>query len=174
MLSLFPKITLAICLLATITLCGCQNMGQKSRPEKNSSAEATVTDLQNQRETISTETAEGKVIPLTATAFRQLVFDYKNEQNWKYLNDRPCVIDFYADWCRPCKAMEPVMEKMAVEFSGKVRFYKVNVDNESELANYFQINSIPFVLYCPLNDMPKSTMGGLPEEELRKYITFIL
>ena len=189
MMRFFQKMPWAFCFIACIFLCNCQSKGQTGQPEENRPETAVASE--NSQQTVygeekdtpaaentpaaaTTETTlKGKVISLSTNEFRQKVFDFQKEQNWKYLGDRPCIIDFYADWCRPCKAMEPIMEKLAAEYAGKVMFYKVNVDNESALANYFQINSIPFILYCPLNDMPKSTMGGLSEEQLRQYIELI-
>lgn len=98
--------------------------------------------------------------PMTKTDFLNKVMDYdKNPETWVYKGKRPCVIDFYADWCGPCKIASPVLEELALEYQGKVDFYKVNIDKEKELAYVFGIQSIPSFLYCPVVGKPTKTMG---------------
>ena len=175
MLTKFHQTALLLSITSLLLFCNCQDKGRQNRQDatvpETTAVAADVTDATPNRKNAVME--EGKVTALTTAEFRKKVFDFQNEQNWKFEGDQPCIIDFYADWCRPCKAMEPIMEKLAKEYAGQVRFYKVNVDQEGALANYFQINSIPFILYCPLDDMPKSTLGGLSEEQLRQYIEMI-
>lgn len=174
MIKSFHKPIFFLCILICSILYNCQNRSQAETAADYSNSNDTV--ISKPDDTLQSATAEktqAKVTSLTQETFCQNVFDFHNQRNWKYLGNKPCIIDFYADWCRPCKAMEPILEKLAKEYAGQVLFYKVNVDQESALANYFQINSIPFLLYCPMNDLPKSTMGGLSEEELRKYIELI-
>ncbi len=151
-----PLLVLVFCIFL------CSSCGQKEQPVNPEETNAVP----------SVSTSE--VTPLLADDFARMVFDFRNESEWKFLGKRPCIIDFYANWCRPCMAMAPVMEKLALEYKGKVDFYKVDVDQNRELAEYMQINGIPFLLYCPEKGMPRSSMGGLPEEELRKYIESIL
>jgi len=98
--------------------------------------------------------------PMTKTDFLNKVMDYdKNPETWVFKGKRPCVIDFYADWCGPCKIASPVLEELALEYQGKVDFYKVNIDKEKELAYVFGIQSIPSFLYCPVVGKPTKTMG---------------
>lgn len=98
--------------------------------------------------------------PMTKADFLNKVMDYdKNPETWVYKGKRPCVIDFYADWCGPCKIASPVLEELALEYQGKVDFYKVNIDKEKELAYVFGIQSIPSFLYCPVVGKPTKTMG---------------
>jgi thioredoxin len=105
--------------------------------------------------------AEGQVIKLTADSFRDLVWDYKaNPQQWVFKGDQPVIIDFYADWCRPCKMIAPIMTELSQEYKGKVRIYKVNTDEQRELAGLFNINSIPAVLYVPVNGKPQMSVGA--------------
>ncbi len=120
---------------------------------------------------VQKETSAGNVAYLTTDQFRQIVWDYKaNPNTWIYKGDIPCVIDFYADWCRPCKLVAPIMEDMAKEYKGKVRFYKVNTDQERELSAVFKISSIPAVLYIPKTGEPQMSVGALPKETFEKAI----
>ena len=89
---------------------------------------------------------------------------------WKFLGNRPAVIDFYATWCGPCKALSPILEEVSEEYDGKVDIYKVNVDDEQELSRMFEIRSIPTLFFIPLNGKPHRTMGAMSKEQLRKAI----
>jgi thioredoxin len=107
---------------------------------------------------------------LTQEEFAQKVFDYKTNKEWNYLGDIPCVIDFYADWCRPCKMVAPIMEDLAKDYAGKVHFYKVNTDKEKELAMAFNIQSIPAILFVPAKGQPQMSVGAMSKEEYAKTI----
>ena len=110
----------------------------------------------------TTENVEGQVNKLTAASFQQLVWDYKaNPKEWVYNGDQPCIIDFYADWCRPCKMVAPIMDELSREYKGKVRIYKVNTDEQRELAALFNVNSIPAVLFVPKNGKPQMSVGAM-------------
>lgn len=116
---------------------------------------------------------ETKVKPehLTAETFKEKVFDYdKNSEEWVFEGERPCVIDFYADWCKPCKLIAPIMEELAQEYAGKVDIYKVNTDQQKELSALFGIRSIPSVLYCPMEGRPQMSTGALAKETFRDVI----
>ena len=89
---------------------------------------------------------------------------------WKFLGSRPALIDFYASWCGPCKALSPIIDDLAEEFDGKVDIYKVNVDDEQELARAFGIRSIPTLLFIPLVGEPKKAMGAMPQNALREVL----
>lgn len=119
---------------------------------------------------------ENHVKYMTTAEFLQKVHNYKeNPDTWKYQGKTPCLIDFYADWCGPCKKLAPVMEELAAKYEGKVIFYKVNVDREKELSAAFGIQSIPSLLFVPLNGQPAMNAGVLPKDQLDHYIrTFIL
>lgn len=105
-----------------------------------------------------------KPVQMDKKMFLTQVFDYeKNPNEWKFIGKRPCVIDFYADWCGPCRLVAPIMDDMAKEYEGKVDFYKINVDNEKELARMFGIQSIPAVLFIPSEGKPQMTQGALPK-----------
>ena len=101
---------------------------------------------------------------LTKQDFLDKVFDYENEQEWNYKGDTPCIIDFWAEWCGPCKMVAPVLEELSKDYDGKVKVYKVNTEVEQELSAVFGIRSIPSLLFVPLNDKPQMAAGALPKE----------
>lgn len=116
-----------------------------------------------------------KIINLTKTDFLTKVANYEaNPNEWKYLGDKPALIDFYADWCGPCKAIAPVLEELAGEYNDEVYIYKVNTEEEQELAALFGIRSIPSLLFVPMNDSPQMAQGAVPKPELKKAINEIL
>ncbi|HPW27092.1 MAG TPA: thioredoxin domain-containing protein, partial [Tenuifilaceae bacterium] len=96
---------------------------------------------------------------LTAETFKQKVFDYEKNTEWKYEGNRPAIVDFYADWCGPCKMVAPILEELSKEYDGKLNIYKVDTEAEQELAGVFGIRSIPSLLFIPLNDQPQMAMG---------------
>lgn len=101
---------------------------------------------------------------LTKQSFIDKVFDYENNTEWNFKGERPCIIDFYADWCGPCKMVAPIMEDLSKTYNGKVDIYKINTEEEQELAMVFGIRSIPSVLFCPVGDKPQMAVGALPKE----------
>jgi len=108
---------------------------------------------------------------LTYETFIKKVWDFeKNPQKWVYEGQEPCVIDFYADWCGPCKRVAPIMDEMAKKYNGKVKIYKVNVDEERKLASIFMIQSIPSVLFSPVKGKPLMQTGLLPHDTYVKII----
>lgn len=108
---------------------------------------------------------------LTVETFKEKVFDYeKNADKWVYEGDQPCVIDFYADWCKPCKLIAPIMEELAEEYKGKVTIYKVNTEQQRELSRVFGIRSIPSVLFVPMEGQPQMSTGALPKETFKQAI----
>ena len=114
---------------------------------------------------------ESKVKHLTYKEFLSKVWNFESDPNtFVYKGKLPAVIDFYADWCGPCRRVAPIMEKMANEFDGKLLVYKVNVDQEKDLAAAFNVKSIPMVLFIPMEGQPKMQVGALPEEGYRKVI----
>ena len=101
---------------------------------------------------------------LTKQEFIDKVFDYENETEWNYKGDTPCVIDFWAEWCGPCKMVAPVLEELSNEYDGKIKVYKVNTETEQELSGVFGIRSIPSLLFVPLGEKPQMAAGALPKE----------
>lgn len=110
------------------------------------------------------------VVYLTTEQFKQRVFDYSAEREWKYRGDKPCVIDFYTTWCGPCKRLAPIMEELSRTYCDRVVFYKVDTERERELAYQFQISSIPQVLYIPVEGKPVLLKGLYPKETIAKII----
>ena len=111
---------------------------------------------------------------LTKETFLQKVFNYEQNKEWKFEGELPCIIDFYADWCGPCKMVGPVLKELAEEYQGKLNIYKVDTDAQQELAAAFGIQSIPSILFVPLNGKPQMSAGALPKNTLKKAITEIL
>jgi thioredoxin 1 len=105
---------------------------------------------------------------LTKETFLRKVFDFEKNKDWKFEGERPCIIDFYADWCGPCKTVAPILEELAEEFDGRLDIYKVNTEEELELAAAFGIRSIPSLLFVPASGQPQMAMGALPKETLVK------
>lgn len=98
--------------------------------------------------------------------FIDKVFDFENNSDWKFKGDIPAVIDFYADWCMPCKMLAPTIEELSKEYEGKVNFYKINTEEEPELSQAFGIQSIPSLLFVPMEGKPQMSAGALPKEAL--------
>jgi len=111
---------------------------------------------------------------LTKETFLQKVFNYEQNQDWKFEGDKPCIIDFYADWCGPCKMVAPVLEELSEEYAGKVDIYKVNTEQERELAMAFGIQSIPSMLFVPMNDKPQMAVGALPKQSIEQAMKEVL
>ena len=110
------------------------------------------------------------VVYITTDQFRARVFDYRNNKDWKYEGDKPCVIDFYTTWCGPCKRLAPIMEELSQTYCDQVVFYKADTERERELAYVFGINSIPQVLYIPMEGKPMLLKGLYPKEEIVRII----
>ena len=111
---------------------------------------------------------------LSAATFKEKVFNYETSKEWKYEGDVPCIIDFYADWCGPCKMVAPVLEDLSKEYAGKIKIYKVDTEKEQELASMFGIRSIPSILFIPTEGQPQMSMGALPKESFIQAINDIL
>lgn len=111
---------------------------------------------------------------LTKETFLTKVFNYEQSKEWAFAGERPCIIDFYADWCGPCRMVAPVLEELATEYAGKIDIYKVDTEAEQELASVFGIRSIPSILFCPVGDKPQMAMGALPRESFVQAIEEVL
>jgi len=107
---------------------------------------------------------------LTKETFKTKIFDYEESKDWKYKGKNPCIIDFYANWCGPCKIIAPILEELAEEYCCEVDIFKVNTEEEQELAGIFGIRSIPSILFVPLNTQPQMAMGALPKETFKQLI----
>lgn len=123
------------------------------------------------------ELAVAKVTPihLTKADFLAKVVDFENNPTeWKYLGDKPAVIDFYADWCGPCQTIAPYLEELATEFGDDIYVYKIDVDKEGELAQAFGIQGIPALLYVPMEGKPEMKTGAMSKDELKGLIESLL
>lgn len=167
-------------LVTALTIVGCSSQEKKtSQQEQNVPKQEQNVSHQEQKAlkqieaTTSTDksSTNGKVTYLTTADFKQKVMDYETHpQEWVFAGHRPVVIDFYATWCRPCKMMSPIVEQLAKQNAGKVDFYKVDIDQEPELASVFGIQSIPTFLFIPMKGKPTAQMGMMEKEEMEKVV----
>lgn len=111
---------------------------------------------------------------LTKETFLSKVFNYEAGKEWKFEGNKPCIIDFYADWCGPCKMVAPILEELATEYAGKLDIYKIDTEKETELASVFGIRSIPSLLFVPKDGQPQMAMGALPKETFIKAFKDVL
>jgi len=111
---------------------------------------------------------------LSKKTFIEKIFDYEKKKEWEFLGSLPAIIDFYADWCGPCKMVTPILEKLAAEYQGKITIYKVDTDREQELASAFGIMTIPSLLFIPKKGEPQMARGALNREAFEKAIADIL
>ncbi len=111
---------------------------------------------------------------LTKETFLSQVFNYETEKDWKYAGSLPAIIDFYADWCGPCKMVAPILEELSDEYKDKIKIYKINTEVEQELAGVFGIRSIPSLLFIPMDGQPQMAAGALPKETFKEVIENVL
>ena len=112
-----------------------------------------------------------KTIALTKADFLTKVANYEtNPTEWKYLGDKPALVDFYASWCGPCRMVTPILEELAGEYEGKIVVYKVNTEKEPDLAAAFGIRSIPSILFIPMSGKPQMLQGAMPKDAFKKAI----
>jgi thioredoxin len=153
------KLIFASLLLAS-TLTACAGKNNENKTEENKQ--------------LKTENKMG-TIHLTKAEFLSKVANFEaNPTEWKYLGDKPCIIDFYASWCGPCKTIAPILEDLAKEYDGQIYIYKVDTEAEQELAGAFGIRSIPSVLFCPMVGAPQMAQGAMPKESFKKAIEEVL
>lgn len=161
------KKTAIISLLTIFSLTACNANGKV----KENTSENTKTEINTETKNKTTMTT----VKLTKEMFLQKVADFeKNPNEWKYLGDVPCIIDFYADWCGPCKAVAPVLEELAAEYGDKIIIYKVDTEVERELASAFGVRSIPTLLFCPMEGAPQTAQGALPKDSFKEAIKDVL
>ncbi|MDH6357001.1 thioredoxin [Parabacteroides sp. PF5-9] len=132
------------------------------------------TEAKNQMKEITKKENKMKTLQLTKADFLSKVANFETNSEWQYLGDKPALIDFYADWCGPCKAIAPILEELAAEYGDRIYIYKVNTETESELATVFGIRSIPSLLFIPMNGQPQMAAGALPKQQLKEAIDNVL
>ncbi len=151
--------TLLVLVVGFMTLSSCKGQAKNVAGETESSQETTA----------------NTPVHITKADFLKKIYNYEASPNeWKYLGDKPAIIDFYADWCGPCKMIAPSLEQLAKEYAGKIDIYKVDVDKETELAQVFGIQGIPALLYIPMTGKPQMLQGALPKDQLKEKIETIL
>jgi thioredoxin 1 len=106
---------------------------------------------------------------LTLQSFKEKIINYENSE-WEFKGELPCIIDFYADWCGPCKMVAPVLDELSKEYEGKINIYKINTEEENELSSMFGIRSIPSILFIPMTGKPQISTGALPKNVLKTTI----
>lgn len=111
---------------------------------------------------------------LTLETFKEKVYDFENNKEWSYVGTKPCVIDFYADWCGPCKMVSPIMDELNDEYEGEVIIYKIDTEDQKELAAMFGIRSIPSILFVPTEGQPKMSVGAMPKDGYIRAIQEVL
>ncbi len=152
-------LSLALCVLLVNAACGSE-VKKSNNLERNENMEAT----QN-----------AQVIHLNKTEFLEKVYNYeKNPDKWTYEGDKPAIVDFYADWCGPCKMIAPILEELAAEYAGQIVVYKINTDKEQELSAAFGIRSIPTLLFIPKEGTPQMAQGAMPKAELKRAVNEVL
>lgn len=168
------KIKFIIIALATSLLFVACNNKTTNTTKSNESQISVQTDVTKQ-ETNSNTTNMAKTIHLTKADFLTKVANYeKNPEKWEYLGDKPAIIDFYADWCGPCKMVASILEQLAAEYEGQIYIYKVDTEAEQELAADFGIRSIPTLLFIPMNENPQMAQGALPKDAFKQAINEVL
>jgi thioredoxin len=150
MKSIFLTTLLSIAIFSS----GCATKGSES----NQTSESSVSN-------------EGKAVKINKQQFIELVYNYEaNPDEWVFEGDLPVIVDFYADWCAPCRIVAPILDELAKEYEGKIRIYKIDTDKEKDLARAFNIRSIPTMLFIPSEGRPQMSQGALPKETLKQVI----
>jgi len=119
-------------------------------------------------------TMAGTITHLTNESFKKKVFNYDVNKQWKYEGEKPAIIDFYANWCGPCRVLSPIVEEIASEYAGRIVVYKVDTDVERLLSQNLGISSLPTLLFIPVKGQPQAAMGAIPKETFKKVIEEVL
>ncbi len=152
------------------SMVACSNQG-----EKNSSITIETNSNKIENNMTTTTTTAKKTINLTRAEFLEKVANFEESPDkWVYLGDKPAIIDFYADWCGPCKMIAPVLEELAAEYEGQIYIYKVDTEAEQQLAAEFGIRSIPSLLFVPMGEDPQMAQGALPKDAFKQAIEEVL
>ena len=161
------KKTALFMLLVSFVLVSCNANGQGEQVNKKETIKESYTNLKTK--------SKMKTIHLTKEEFLTKVANFETSPNeWKYLGDKPAIIDFYAEWCGPCKSIAPVLEELAGEYEGEIYIYKIDTEAEQELASAFGIRSIPSLLFVPMDEAPQMAQGAMPKSAFKEAIESVL
>lgn len=161
------KKTALFMLLVSFVLVSCNANGQGEQVNKKETIKESNTNLKTK--------SKMKTIHLTKEEFLTKVANFETSPNeWKYLGDKPAIIDFYAEWCGPCKSIAPVLEELAAEYEGEIYIYKIDTEAEQELASVFGIRSIPSLLFVPMDEAPQMAQGAMPKSAFKEAIESVL
>jgi thioredoxin len=167
--------TKTILLASGLALLSLTATAQKKKSKPTTATTTTATAPKPEAKTEVKAEAKIGTIHLTKAEFLAKVANYEKEPNeWRYLGDKPCIVDFYATWCGPCKMIAPILEELAKEYNGQIYIYKVDTGEEQDLANAFGIRSIPSLLFCPMKGKPQMAQGALPKDAMVKAINEVL
>lgn len=180
-MNIINSIKLVVAGLASLAFVACNSSAQNSTPivtqtqeeiaeEEIAFVEKSIDKVDNQEETND----DNKPVSITSDQYVQLVADFRKDREWKFKGKKPCVVDFYADWCRPCKMMEPAFAKAAEKYAGKVNFYKINVDHNKDISAAYQITGIPILFFCSADGKMTRISGMLSEEQINEMVASIL
>ena len=157
-----------------IALASCNN-SQKNNATVPDEANSEINNLKTDNKMTTTSTTTATTIHLTRADFLKKVANFEeNPDKWAYLGDKPAIIDFYADWCGPCKMIAPILEELAQEYDGQIYIYKVDTEAEQQLAAEFGIRSIPSLLFVPMGEAPQMAQGALPKDAFKQAIEEVL
>ncbi len=168
---LIPLVVMAVLLSA----CGSSSTDESEKPKTENQSPEVKDSIEQSGNSETSQNVDVSVpVKLSEDEFATKVFDFRKGGNWKYQGDKPCMIDFYADWCGPCKIIAPYMDEFAKKYAGQIYVYKVNTDFAQELSVYFGINAIPAVMFCPMKGEAKMVVGANPKTEYENLIKTLL
>ena len=177
MIDLKNSIRLGVAVMLSALFIACNSSASNSDTRFDSVVQTNMIEQELTADNANSEQSKNdgnKPISITSEQYIQLVADFKKDKEWKFKGKKPCVVDFYADWCRPCKMMEPAFEKAAEKYAGKVNFYKINVDFNKDISAAYQITGIPTLFFCTVDGKVGRVSGLLSEEEIMAYVESIL
>lgn len=160
------KLILSVMLLAPVFMYACKDSGN-GNTDKPVKAEKVAEEKQNAQKDKGDDKA---AIHINEEQFKKKIMNYEKHDSWQFAGDKPCIVDFYADWCAPCRITSPILEDLAKEYEGKINVYKVDIEKNKKLASVFGVKSIPTFLYCPVEGKPSKAQGIGKSKEATKQM----